>query len=543
MKTFIDFLRQEGNGFRKSIMVALVAAGIINGVGVAVAVNAVGSLKPGQISMRAFLLFCACIVGYWISKQIVLDRTTVILEQIIEKVRIRILGKIRDTDLLPYESLDKGRIYATLSSDAIGISTTAGMVINASSSLIMLIFTFALVAFISKTALCITMVFVIIIVFYYLHHCKYVNEQLAQASTKENEFFDNLNGMLAGFKELKLNRDKRKDFFESEMASIIHATNEHRVLAGKAMNHTILIAHTYVFFTLAGVIFLLPLISPSETNVIPMLVPVILFASGPMADVISAIPALAKAEANINNIHRLEGMVDKSSTPETESNFVPPPSKFESLRCEQLAFQYPATGRHPFKVQPADFELKAGQIVFIVGGNGSGKSTFLKMITGLYRPNSGRILLNGEEIHEGNVTMLREMFSPIFTDFHLFKRVLGHHKLDDARIRELLDRMELSEKTSIVDGLITNTDLSTGQRKRLALVISTLDERPIHIFDEWAADQDPIFRKFFYEVLLKQMVNEGKTIIAVTHDDKYFHVADKVYAMEYGRFMDYKQNT
>ena len=543
MKTFIDFLRQEGNGFRKSIMVALVAAGIINGVGVAVAVNAVGSLKPGQISMRAFLLFCACIVGYWISKQIVLDRTTVILEQIIEKVRLRILGKIRDTDLLPYENLDKGRIYATLSSDAIGISTTAGMVINASSSLIMLVFTFLLVAFISMTALCITMVFVIIIVFYYLHHCKYVNEQLAHASTKENEFFDNLNGMLAGFKELKLNRDKRKDFFESEMASVIHATNEHRVLAGKAMNHTILIAHTYVFFTLAGVIFLLPLISPSETNVIPMLVPVILFASGPMADVISAIPALAKAEANINNIHRLEDMVDKSCTPEIEGNFVPPPSKFESLRCEQLSFQYPATGRHPFKVQPADFELKAGQIVFIVGGNGSGKSTFLKMITGLYRPNSGRILLNDEEIHEGNVTMLREMFSPIFTDFHLFKRVLGHHKLDDARIRELLERMELAEKTSIVDGRITNTDLSTGQRKRLALVISTLDERPIHIFDEWAADQDPIFRKFFYEVLLKQMVAEGKTIIAVTHDDKYFHVADKVYAMEYGRFMDYKQNT
>ena len=161
------------------------------------------------------------------------------------------------------------------------------------------------------------------------------------------------------------------------------------------------------------------------------------------------------------------------------------------------------------------------------------------MLTGLYRPSAGRLLLNDEEIHEGNVTMLRELFSPIFTDFHLFKRILGKNKVDEKRIAELLARMELADKTSIENGRVTNLDLSTGQRKRLSLIMSTLDDRPIHLFDEWAADQDPLFRKFFYEVLLRQMVAEGKTIIAVTHDDHYFHVADKVYMMEYGRIMDY----
>jgi putative ATP-binding cassette transporter len=221
--------------------------------------------------------------------------------------------------------------------------------------------------------------------------------------------------------------------------------------------------------------------------------------------------------------------------------FVPAPKVFESLSCEALTFQYSNGGRHTFKVHPADFELKAGQIIFIVGGNGSGKSTFLKLITGLYKADSGTIRLNGEEIHEGNISMLREIFSPIFTDFHLFKRVLGTHKPDDTRVTELLTRMELADKTSIVDGRVSNMNLSTGQRKRLALVLSTLDDRPIHLFDEWAADQDPVFRKFFYEVLLAQMVKEGKTILAVTHDDHYFHVADKVYAMEYGKLVDYKK--
>jgi putative pyoverdin transport system ATP-binding/permease protein len=290
---------------------------------------------------------------------------------------------------------------------------------------------------------------------------------------------------------------------------------------------------------LAGVIFILPVLSPSETAIIPMLTPVILFAAGPLADVVSAIPALAKAEASIRNIRQLEETVDKRREATSKGQGLPPsstpPQDFASLRCEGLAFQYPNGGRRPFKVQPADFEIKAGQIVFLVGGNGSGKSTLLKLLTGLYTPDAGRLLLNGEEIHEGNVTRLREMFSPIFTDFYLFKRLLGKQQADEPRIAELLARMELADQTSIVGGRVTNPNLSTGQRKRLALVLSTLDDRPIHVFDEWAADQDPVFRKYFYEVLLRQMANEGKTILAATHDDHYFHVADKVYAMEYGQ--------
>lgn len=543
MKHFLQFLKKESTDFRKPIVFAAVVAGIINTVGVAVAVHAVGSLKAGQTNTRAFLLFTACIVGYWISKELVLNRTTIILEQIIERLRMRILYKIRETDLLPYEGMDKGRIYAALSSDAVNISTSAGMVINASSSLVMLVFTFLLMATISLNALLLTVGLIGIVIFYYMRRSGYVNDQLACAANKENEFFDNLNGFLNGFKELKLNHDKRNDYFGEEIERVIHATRVHREDAGKAMNHSLLIAHTYLFFTLAGLIFVLPIIAPSETTVIPMLVPVILFAAGPLADVVSSIPALAKAEASIINIYQLEEGIDKRIE-ETAAGgfhqFVAPPAVFESLSCEGLTFQYPNGGRHPFRVQPVDFELKAGQIVFIVGGNGSGKSTLLKMLTGLYRPEAGRLLLNGEEIHESNRTKLREMFSPIFTDFYLFKRVLGKTKVDDKRVTELLERMELADKTGIVDGRVTNMNLSTGQRKRLALVLSTLDDRPIHLFDEWAADQDPVFRKFFYEVLLRQMASEGKTILAVTHDDHYFSAADKVYAMEYGKLAKYK---
>jgi putative ATP-binding cassette transporter len=386
-----------------------------------------------------------------------------------------------------------------------------------------------------------------IVILYYLRHSRYVGEHLACATARENEFFENLNGFLNGFKELKLDRAKGTDYFQEEIEQIVHSTNRHRVEAGKAMNHSLLIAHTYLFFALAGLIFALPVLSPSEASIIPMLVPVVLFAAGPLADVVSSIPSLAKAEAAIINIYRLEEGIDQrikeTSSKESFSPYLAPPPVFESLKCEGLNFQYPNGGQHPFKIEPADLEIKAGQIVFIVGGNGSGKSTLLKLLTGLYRPASGRLLLNGEAIHEGNVTKLREMFSPIFTDFYLFKRVLGKQTADEKRIAELLARMELTDHTSIVGGRVTNMNLSTGQRKRLALVLSTLDDRPIHLFDEWAADQDPIFRKYFYEVLLGRMAGEGKTILAVTHDDHYFHVADKVYVMEYGKLTPYQPVT
>ena len=185
------------------------------------------------------------------------------------------------------------------------------MVINASSALVMLGFTLVLIAFISMKALMIIAGLIAVVIVYYMRHSRRVGEELSRATTRENEFFENLNGFLAGFKELKLNRDKRTDYFKKEIETVVHATNTHRVAAGKALNHSLLIAHTYVFFTLAGLIFILPIISPSETSIVSILVPIVLFSAGPLADVIMAVPALAKAEANIVNIYELENAIDR----------------------------------------------------------------------------------------------------------------------------------------------------------------------------------------------------------------------------------------
>lgn len=215
------------------------------------------------------------------------------------------------------------------------------------------------------------------------------------------------------------------------------------------------------------------------------------------------------------------------------------PVAFESLELRQVSFQYPKNGTRPFTIQPFDLSLNKGEIVFLIGGNGSGKSTVLKLLTALYPPASGSLFLNGREVQEDGFGRYRDLFATIFTDFFLFRRLLGATGMERDRVMRLMEEFELKGKTDIVDGCITNTRLSTGQRKRLALIVAMLEDKPVYVFDEWAADQDPVFRKYFYHVILPELRNRGKTVLAVTHDDHFFHIADRVFQMEYGTLLPY----
>jgi putative ATP-binding cassette transporter len=79
----------------------------------------------------------------------------------------------------------------------------------------------------------------------------------------------------------------------------------------------------------------------------------------------------------------------------------------------------------------------------------------------------------------------------------------------------------------VKDGRLSTTRLSAGQRRRLALLQVFLDRRPVVALDEWAAEQDPIFRRVFYTELLPELQRRGATVVAITHDDRYFHIADR----------------
>jgi putative ATP-binding cassette transporter len=208
------------------------------------------------------------------------------------------------------------------------------------------------------------------------------------------------------------------------------------------------------------------------------------------------------------------------------------------ITLRRVFFQYQdVENKKLFSVGPVDLTIHPGEILFITGGNGSGKTTLMKVIAGLYYPQGGVVSLGERPVNPSNYEHYRGFFSAIFSDFHLFDRLYGLKDVDEIRLNGMLQKMELSEKTAYIGGRFTQMKLSTGQRKRLALVVALMEDRPIYVMDEVAADQDPVFRKYFYEKLLKELKGQGKTLIVISHDDRYFHTADRVLKMEYGQVM------
>jgi ABC-type siderophore export system fused ATPase/permease subunit len=190
-----------------------------------------------------------------------------------------------------------------------------------------------------------------------------------------------------------------------------------------------------------------------------------------------------------------------------------------------------------FGIGPIDLEVKSGEILFIIGGNGSGKTTLAKLLTGLYEPDEGKVLINNKVVESG---YLSEYFSTVFNPSFLFEKLYNINvKNKQSEIKKYLKVLNLEEKVVIEENKYNTIDLSGGQRKRLALLQCYLEDSPIYLFDEWAADQDPGYRNFFYRTLLPEMRKAGKIVIAITHDDHYFDVADKILKMKDGRLEQY----
>jgi putative ATP-binding cassette transporter len=254
--------------------------------------------------------------------------------------------------------------------------------------------------------------------------------------------------------------------------------------------------------------------------------------------VMRAFPMLTKADAALDDLTRVEAQLAAARRSEEARAMLPSPAMRRiELRGGVYAYAGP-DGRPAFTVGPCDLTLDAGEVVFIVGGNGSGKSTLVRLLTWLYEPKAGVILWDGQIVDRSNVADYRNLFATVFSDFHLFDRLYGSPGVDPAEADRLLRMMGIATKTQFRDGGFTSLDLSTGQRKRLAFVAALLEDKPVYVLDELAADQDGDFRRRFYEELLPALKARGKTLVVVSHDERYFHVADRVLVMEDGRFVE-----
>lgn len=537
---FFRFLEKESKALDRRLLILGVIAGMLNMFIIFTLTVAAGKAVQSESNLWQLAIVALTLFGFWLSESTLMRHMTVIVEQIVERVRVRIVHKIRNSDLASIEHIGRAPPYNLVSTHAMTISRAASGLISGFTSLVLVCWAFLIILYLSVTAFLILLGALAFILISLKINQGRIGTYLTAALGEDNKFVHGFGDLLDGFKELKMNSAKFHDFLGDRLEPLAARAKEFRTEAGLVLNRSVLLATASLLIVLAALIFVLPVISPTEVPKLIKLTTFVVFIFGPLGQVVGFYPFLNEAVASIREIQRVEKLLDSIyehglADPVSEAE---PPLSFNTLRCNGLAFSYhDERGQPSFSLEPLDFELNRGETVFISGGNGSGKSTFLKVLAGLYPPASGSIAVNGVPIGRDNRQSYRNIFSPIFSDFHLFDRIYGVKEVDYDRLRSLLDLTDLSDKTSIVDRQISTVDLSSGQRKRLALVLSLLEDKPILLLDEWAAEQDPQFRRKFYREILPWLKQQGKTVVAVTHDDDHYDVADRVLKMQFGNFV------
>lgn len=534
----LNLLKKESDAIGPKIAAGTILSGLANGL-VIVIINSAAQ-NYAELNFRFLILFVICIALYIVTKKYALTRTAVIARKAVFKSHTRIADKIRHSSLLSFEDIGSNRIYITLSENTEIIYEASRLMVSCGSAAVMLLLSFGYLGFLSTTALGLSVFLLLCGILVYLQNQRVIMEQLHGVAKKENQFFDTLNHFLNGFKEVKMNKKRSDDLYENYLEKISVETGEMKIKTDAKFISNHIFAQIFFYILIASIVFLMPQLSSTRPEEIVKIMAVILFIIGPLGVIVDGLPIIAKANVAVEKIRQLEDILDgcddsRSTLPE---NPFRQKEKFNKISLKRCTFHYQdKENQKLFSVGPIDLAIKAGEILFIVGGNGSGKTTLLKLITGLYYPESGMLYFDDKTISMSNYEYYRNFFSVIFSDFHLFDRLYGMEEIDSDRINALLNKMELGEKTEFIEGKFSQLNLSTGQRKRLALIAALMEDRPIYVFDEVVAEQDPVFRKYFYEVLLKELKAQGKTIIAVSHDDRYFHAADRVLKMEYGQVM------
>lgn len=363
---------------------------------------------------------------------------------------------------------------------------------------------------------------------------------LQEARDTRDVLFRHFRALTEGMKELKLHAPRRRAFLSERIESATAAMS--RASLGGLKHH--LVADTWsqmLFYGLVGgLLFAAPMDQSRSAERVTGYILVTLYMMGPVWGIIEAWPIFARAGISLQKVRDLGlSLAPAEGEPATAAGPASPPA-WQRLDLGAVTFAYPAdVDGQAFVLGPLDLTFQCGELVFLVGGNGSGKSTFVKVLTGLYDAQAGSIRLDGVPITADNREWYCQHFSAVFSDFYLFDSLLGLDPAGlDARARRYLVELELDAKLQIVDGVLSTTALSQGQRKRLALLTAFLEDRPIYVFDEWAADQDPHYREIFYKRLLPDLRARGKTVFVISHDDRYYDLGDRIVKLEYGQLAE-----
>lgn len=457
------------------------------------------------------------------------------------QLRLELVRKLLSVPYSEFESIGADRALAAITSDINAINSALNGFPFFLRNLVVSVSCFIYMAIVSWQSFLFVIGFVAVGLMAYRSIAKRAGKHQRAVRSEWDALFGHFRGLVMGMKELKLSEAKRRDYGDKLLQPSEARFQRNQLLAGTYFTAANSVTQTLTFVMIGIVLFVLPSVFPMSLETQTSYALLLIFIITPFEGVVSWIPTLMSADVAMGRVEALG--VRLSEKRETETAALAPQT-WRTLALRGVTHTYyreREAGK--FTLGPIDLTIERGEILFLVGGNGSGKTTLAKVLTGLYAPEGGQLLLDDRALGEEMFMSYRENFSAVFSDYHLFPQLLGVDQVDQAQADAYLRLLELDHKLGIEMGRFTNTDLSQGQRKRLALLASYLEDRPVFLFDEWAADQDPQFKDFFYRTLLPELKARGKTVIAVTHDDRYFFVADRVIKLENGQIAIIKDDT
>ncbi len=535
MRDLIKLFQRDTDLLTAPFLRLVIFSGLANAAVLAVVNMAVQSQSRGTAdNFRPLVMFCLAIGIYALSQRRLMLDSCERAESLIDKLRLRLLDAIRATEYQDIETIGRGEIFGSLSRETQTLSQTMSALVVGVQSAVLLLASMTYMFFLSTTAFFLLIVFTTAGAAFHLSRAKLAAVQIEKAAKEEDTLVEGFSDVIDGFREVKLNPVR-----SSQIAKEIMRTSAN-VLSSRQFVHDLnsrdFVLSQITFFVLTGLmVFVVPTLVGGSSQTIAMTTTATLFMLGPVGTLVGSFPVINVANAAAKRIMDLEGKLLGCAPPINDQCNLSQFQDFSEITLEALTYCYPAVDDDGFCVGPNNLTIRRGDCIFITGGNGSGKTTFLNLLLTLIPATGGKITVDGKTIINGNVMAYRNMFSAIFSDNHLFRKLYGVDNIDPDNVHHLLAEMELDGKVTLAGDQYSTVDLSGGQRKRLALVTAQLEKKPILVLDEWAADQDPVFRKKFYREVLPGLKESGYTIIAITHDDRYFDVADARYHMEDGQ--------
>ena len=579
----------------KHITIAIVA-GLVSGVGNALLISLINREVHEGHAVNALQYFSILAIFIIVTSMISQFMLIFLSQNAIYELRVKLSKNILSSPLEHLERLKENRLLVSFTDDVHTLTHAVASVPNICVDFATVVGCFVYFAWLSNALFVLTIASTVSAIWFVQTILNKAERLFFKSREEEDTLFKDFKALMSGIKELKLNQSKRQAFMEKELQSSAVRLRQLNTKAMKRFAIANGFGQLSQFLSLGFILFILPLFLDIPLTMLAAYVLIGTFIALPMQNMLNRIPELVRGNIALRKIERMKLSLSSLSeadtlvlsispscqlqfqavtyryhpelppfppegSPEGHPPFPPeglsqgfanslPALALESPSSERKLILFPShppysqkgnppppprTDEKGFLLGPISFSWQPGELIFIIGGNGSGKSTLAKLITGLYPPLSGAIYLNGKRITQDNVEWYRQHFSAIFYDFYLFDSFLGFDRPNlDQEVENYLIQLQLAHKVTVKNGVLSTTELSQGQRKRLALLTAYLEDRPIYLFDEWAADQEPRFRELFYKQILLQLKERGKIVIVISHDERYFHLADHIIKLDYG---------